>query len=84
MSIKNFLERHLFCASSVFKWVPGDFGQVQIASYYQIVIGFRSMVKKNLEFLQPVACIVDGIWQVNRVEQHLLIAKSGHLSAHKS
>ena len=39
------------------------------------------MVKKNIEFLQPAACIVVGIWPVNRAEQHFLIAKSGLLSA---
>ena len=41
------------------------------------------MVKKNIELLQPAACIVVGIWPVNRAEQHFLIAKGDHLSAHK-
>ena len=41
------------------------------------------MVKKSIEFLQPAASIVVGIWHVNRGEQHFLIANGGHLSAHK-
>ena len=43
------------------------------------------MIKKNIEFLQPTACIVAGIWPVNRAEQHFLIAKlKVVISAHTS
>ena len=42
------------------------------------------MVNKNIEFLQPAACIVVGIWPVNLAEQHFLIANSCHLSAPSS
>ena len=37
------------------------------------------MVKTKIEFLQPAARIVVGIWSVYRAEQLFLIAKSGQL-----